>query len=253
MQKDELSEAKKFVKKLAKLKKIKKEGSDSSAVGAYSTPKAFVGDSNAEGSAKATGANGTTYIVKPKKEKRFFIGYKNQGESIPNLNEASYKTFKEDTSKPDYKKVNEAILSINRKINEINQILKHSVKLKTEAQVGNEQLWKRTNEALLKMQKRLSEASKRVKEVANLKEIEANALKDRMFKILQLAKAQISLEDIEIVKRGNVYNIDVRFHGEPIAFDLENDILTYQDFDKEVELGNINREQDIVAKLDQVL
>ena len=250
MQKKELSELKQFVKKVNKLKKVKKEGTDSSAAGAYSTPKAFVGDSNAEGSAKATGANGTTYIVKPKKEKRFFIGYKNEGEP---LNEANYKTFKEDTSKPDYKKVNEAILSINRKINEINQILKHSVKLKTEAQVGNEQLWKRTNEALLKMQKRLSEASKRVKEVANLKEIEANALKDKMFKILQLAKTQISMEDIEIVKRGNVYNIDVRFHGEPIAFDLENDILTYQDFDKEIELGNINREQDIVAKLDQVL
>ena len=250
MQKKELSELKQFVKKVNKLKKVKKEGTDSSAAGAYSTPKAFVGDSNAEGSAKATGANGTTYIVKPKKEKRFFIGYKNEGEP---LNEANYKTFKEDTSKPDYKKVNEAILSINRKINEINQILKHSVKLKTEAQVGNEQLWKRTNEALLKMQKRLSEASKRVKEVANLKEIEANALKDKMFKILQLAKAQVPMEDIEIVKRGNVYNIDVRFHGEPIAFDLENDILTYQDFDKEVELGNINREQDIVAKLDQVL
>ena len=253
MQKNELSEAKRFVKKLAKLRKIKKEGSDSSAAGAFATPKAFVGDSNAEGSAKATGANGTTYIVKPKKEKRFFVGYKDQGESLPKLNEASYKSFKEDTSKPDYKKVNEAILEINRKINEINQILKHSVKLKTESQVGNEQLWKRTNEALLKMHKRLSEASKRVKEVANLKEIEANGLRDKMFKILQLAKAQVSLEDIDVVKRGNVYNIDVMFHGEPIGFDLENDILTYQDYDKEVELGNINREQDIVAKLDQVL
>ncbi len=97
MQKDELSEAKRFVKKLAKLKKIKKEGTDSSAAGAYATPRAFVGDPNAEGSAKATGANGTSYIVKPKKGKRFFIGYKDQGESLPNLSEASYKAFKEDS------------------------------------------------------------------------------------------------------------------------------------------------------------
>ena len=192
-------------------------------------------------------------IEKPKKEKRFFVGYQDQGKSLPKLNEASYKSFKEDTSRPDYKKVNEALLEINRKINEINTILKHSVKLKTESQVGNEKLWKRTNEALVKMHKKLSEASKRVREVANLKEIEANSLKDKMFKILQLAKTQVPLEDIEVVKRGNVYNIDVMMHGEPIAFDLENDILTYQDFDKEVELGNINREQDIVAKLDQVL
>ena len=121
MQQSDLNEAKKFVKKFSKLKKkLKKEGSDSSAVGAYATPKAFTGDSSDEGSSKATGANGTSYIVKPKKEKRFFVGYKNQGESLPNLSEANYKQFKEDASMPDHKKINQAILEINRKISEIN-------------------------------------------------------------------------------------------------------------------------------------
>jgi len=34
---------------------------------------------------------------------------------------------------------------------------------------------------------------------------------------------------------------------------MENDILTYQDYDKEVELGNINREQEIIQKLKGIL
>jgi hypothetical protein len=177
MQQSDLNEAKKFVKKFSKLKKkLKKEGSDSSAVGAYATPKAFTGNSSDEGSNKATGANGTTYIIKPKKEKRFFIGYKDQGKSLPDINEANYKQFKEDVSMPNHKKINEAILEINRKISEINKILEHSIKLKNESQVGDNKLWKRTNEALLKIHKRLSEATKRTKSIANLKEIEANSL-----------------------------------------------------------------------------
>ena len=47
----------------------------------------------------------------------------------------------------------------------------------------------------------------------------------------------------------NVYNIDVMTNGEPYGFDLENDVLTYQGFDEEVELGNINREQEVADKL----
>lgn len=72
MQQSDLNEAKQFVKKFSKLKKkLKKEGSDSSGAGAYATPKAFTGDSSDEGSNRATGANGTSYIVKPKKRKAF--------------------------------------------------------------------------------------------------------------------------------------------------------------------------------------
>lgn len=253
MQQSDLNEAKKFVKKFSKLKKkLKKEGSDSSAVGAYATPKAFTGDSSDEGSAKATGANGTSYIVKPKKEKRFFIGYKDQGVSLPDLNEANYKQFKEDTSIPDHKKVNQAILEINRKISEINKILEHATKLKNESQVDNNKLWKRTNEALLKIYKRLSEATKRTKSIANLKEIESNSVKDKMGKLLMAAGLNIPIEDIDVIKRGNVHNIDVTINGEPSAFDLENDMLVYQGFDKDMELGNINREQDIVNNLKKI-
>ena len=63
----------------------------------------------------------------------------------------------------------------------------------------------------------------------------------------------VRVQDIEVVKEGNAYIIDVTMNGEPYGFDLENDILTYQGFDKEVELGNINREQEVVNNLKKIL
>lgn len=252
MQQSDLNEAKKFVKKLAKLKKKAKkvkEGTDSSAAGAYATPKAFTGNSQDKGSEKGMKAS-TAFTIEPAKKKRFFVGYKDQGIHI---NEANYKQFKEDASIPNHKKINQAILEINRKISEISKLLEHSIKLKTEAQVGDEKLWKRTNEALLKIYKRLNEATKRTKTIANLKEIETNSVKDRFLKILTKTGIMVRVQDIEVVKNGNVHNIDVTMNGEPYGFDLENDVLTYQGFDKEVELGNINREQEIVDNLKKIL
>jgi len=245
MQQNNLSEIKKFVKKLNK--KLK-EGSTTDGVGAYATPKAFVGDSEAEGSKKGLDAS-TAYHVKPPKKKKFFIGYKDQGKHLSDIKEANYKQFKEDASLPQHKKINEAILEINRKINEINQIIKHSAKLKNEAQIGDNKLWRRTNEALLKINKRLNEANKRLREIANLKEIEANSLKNKIVKLFNLAQQPIKPEDVEIAKEGNVHHVDVYIAGEPLAFDLQGDMLIYQDYDKEVELGNINREQEIIQKI----
>ena len=248
MRKNELTELKKFVKEVSK--KMKEENTTAN-VGAYATPKAFVGDPDAEGSKAALDAS-TAYHVKPPKKKKFFIGYKDQGKHLSDIKEANYRQFKEDASIPNHKKINQAILEINRKISEINKLFDHSVKLKTEAQVGDEKLWKRTNEALLKIHKRLNEATKRIKEVANLKEVESNSIKSKFLKILSKAGIAFDENAIEMVKQGNVYNIDVQINGEPYAFDLENDILTYQGFDKEVDLGNINRELDVVSRLKSI-
>jgi DNA-binding transcriptional MerR regulator len=250
MQQSDLNEIKRYVKELTK--KLRREGSTSDGAGAFATPKAFVGNSKAKGSAKGLAAS-TAFTKEPSKKKKFFIGYKNQGEHLSDIKEGNYRQFKEDASVPQHKKINQAVLEINRKINEINRLLNHSAKLKTEAQIGDEKLWKRSNEALLKIHKRLSEAGKRIKEFADLKEIEANSLKAKMVKMFAAAEHPLQLSDVEIIKRGAIYNIDVYIAGEPHAFDLDNDFLTYQDFDKEIELGNINKEQEIVDKLKAIL
>ena len=126
MQQKDLNEVKKFIKELSK--KLKKEGSTTAGVGAYATPKAFVGDSDAEGSKKGLDAS-TAYHVKPPKKKKFFIGYKDQGKHLSDIKEANYKQFKEDTTIPQHRKINQAILEINRKINEINTIIKLCLRL----------------------------------------------------------------------------------------------------------------------------
>jgi hypothetical protein len=242
-------EIRKFVKET--VAKVKKENTTAN-VGGYLTPKAFVGDSDAEGSAKAIDAS-TAYNVKPPKKKKFFIGYKDQGVHLSDIKEANYRQFKEDASMPQYKKINQAVLEINRKINEINTLLKHSAKLKTEAQVGDEKLWKKTNEALLKIHKRLAEASTSIKKFANLKEIEQKALQDKLIKLFQLANMRVTNNDIEIAKSGNVYQIDVYINGEPYGFDVENDMLTYQGFDKEVLVGNLRQDQQVIDNLKKLL
>ncbi len=242
-------EIRQFVKET--VAKIKKENTTAN-VGGYLTPKAFVGDEDAEGSTKAVDAS-TAYTIKPSKKKKFFIGYKDQGVQLSDIKEANYKQFKEDSSLPQHNKINQAILEINRKINEINRLIKHSSKLKTEAQIGDEKLWKRTNEALLKIHKRLSEASASVKKFANLKEIEQKTLTDKLIRIFQLADLKVTNDDIDVVKAGNVYQVDVYINGEPYGFDVENDMLTYQGFDKEVVVGNLRQDQQVIANLKKLL
>ncbi len=135
MQQKDLNEVKKYIKELSK--KLRKEGSTTAGVGAYATPKAFVGDSDAEGSKKGLDAS-TAYTVKPPKKKRFFIGYKDQGKHLSDIKEANYKQFKEDTSVPQHKKINQAILEINRRISEINREVVRTIygTAKLGAQVG---------------------------------------------------------------------------------------------------------------------
>ena len=106
---------------------------------------------------------------------------------------------------------------------------------------------------MLKINKRLNEANKRLRELGDLKEIETNSLKSKIVKMFNLIQQPIKPQDVEIAKKGNTFNIDVYIAGEPLAFDMENDILTYQDYDKEIELGNINREQEIIEKLKAIM
>ena len=41
--------------------------------------------------------------------------------------------------------------------------------------------------------------------------------------------------------------------GEPIAIDYNKGQLIYQGYDEEIDLGNLNQEQDVIAKLSQTI
>lgn len=230
----------KFIKETAKL--IKKEGSTTAGVPGFLSAKAFAGDEDAEGSEKGMAA-GAPYLEKAPEEKKHFV----------KLHEISYKAFKEDTSRTDVQKVNSAILEISKRIREINKIMDHSMRLKTESKVANIKLWKRTNEALIKISHRMSEAAKKTRKFANLKEIQANQVKERMHKMLATAGINVQLNDIQVDMIDGDHVIDVYINREPYGFDLRDGVLSYQDWDKEVELGLFDKDDQIIAGIKKAL
>jgi len=240
MQISEKAELRKFVKKTLD-NVIEGSRTDDGGGGGYLTPKAFVGDEDGEPGQKALEAD-DTYTVKPAKEKRNFI----------KIHEVSYQQFKEDQSMSDVQKVNKAILEINRGVREINKILDHSMKLKTESKMGNEKLWKKTNEALIKISHRMTEAAKKTRKFANLKEIQATQAKEKLAKALTAAGVQVRLEDMESTQQGQTIMLDVYLNGEPHGFDITNNQVTYQDFDKEISVGYIENQNQMVDNLKKI-
>ena len=241
MQLKDKQELRKFVKET--IKKVK-EGSSTANAGGFLTAKAFVGDEDAVGSEKGMEAGAPYTDEAPKKKRK---------DHFVKLYEASYKAFKEDTSRTPVQKVNTAILEINRRIREINQIMDHSMRLKNESQIDNAKLWKKTNEALVKISSRMSEAAKKTKKFANLKEIQGNQVKERFNKMLRMAGVNVQLNDIDVDQQDGEYIIDVYINREPYGFDLTKDnILVYQDYNKEEELGNFDQEDVIIEKLKNI-
>jgi hypothetical protein len=237
----ELKELKSYVKK--KAKQIKAEGSTTAGVPGYQTPAAFTGDEGGEGGTKTNLEQGQfAYSIKAPKKKKHFI----------KLHEISYKMFKEDNTTSEIQKVNRKILEVNKMLREISRALDHSIKLKQESSLDNSKYWKRTNEAILKINKRLSEVSKKARKLANLKEIEGNAIKTKLESILQ--KAGISYDSIESsAAGGGVFNLDVYIHGEPYPIDYEKGTLTYQSPDRGIELGALENEEQIITNLKNIL
>lgn len=229
----DIQEVRKFIKKL------KREGSTTAAVPGISTPRAFSGEEGGEGAQdikRITRATG--YDIKAKKTRNHSI----------DLHEVSYRDFKMDESRSTVKKVNESVLEINRKIREINSLIKHSHKLKLESNLDDSVHWKKTNEALLKISKRMSEAADNLKKFANLKEIEANNLitvvfnDDRLKEFLETELFKTSQFYVDIERQEDGYAVDYRINDEPVlGFDVRNGVV-YDQSDKAVgslKQGNI--------------
>lgn len=225
------------------IKKLKKEGSTTAGAPGFLTPKAFVGDPDAEGSAKATGAD-KTYTIKPSKKKRNFV----------KLHEVSYKTFKQDDSLSEVQKVNRRILEVSKMLREISQALDHSLRLKQESSLDNSTYWKKTNEAILKINSRVSEITKKAKQLANLKELTQASLKEKIVRLFNAAGFSVKLSDVDVNQTGNEqYEFDILINGEPFPIDYDKGMLTYQGFDKEVPLGNLSQQQEVIKALTQIL
>lgn len=237
--KEEISEIREYIKKL------RKEGSTTAGAPGFLTAAAWSGEEGGDGT-KAIDVEDPQYgfsIKAPEKKSQNFV----------KLHEASYRTFKEDSTASEVQKVNRKILEVNRMLREISQALDHSIKLKTESAIDNSRYWKKTNEAILKMKARLGEVNKKVGALANLKELAANSVKDKLLKMLNTAGIAVSAEEIDFNQvSSDVYEFDVLIGGEPYAIDYNKGQFIYQDYDQDIDLGNINQEQQVIAKLAQI-
>lgn len=241
MKKEELEEIKAYIKKQSA--KMRKEGSTTAGVPGYLTPNAFVGDEKADGTTVDMEDDQFAYSIKAPKKKPHTI----------KLHEVSYKAFKEDTNMNEVQKVNQKILEVNKMLREISRSLDHSMRLKKESSLDESKYWKRTNEAILKISQRLSEINKKARKLANIKELAASSVKDKLVQIFNKANLGIKAQDIDYNQTGkDQYEFDVMMYGEPYAFDYNNGVLSYQDYDKEILLGNLNQESEIINKLTQI-
>jgi len=225
--------------------KLRKEGSNTANAPGFLTATAWSGEE---------GGDGTKAIDVEDEQYAFSIKPDDKKQHIIKLQETSYKTFKEDSSLSGVQKVNRKVLEVNRMLREISQALDHSMKLKQESALDNSRYWKKTNEAILKMKTRIAEVNKKVSQLANLKELAANSVKDKLVQIFIKAGIPVTAVDVEYNQIGaENYEFDVMVNGEPIAIDYNRGDFVYQDYDEEVPLGNINQESDVITKLTQIL
>lgn len=236
MKRNERRELREFVK--AQLKKMREN--TTASVGSYDTPKAFVGDEDAD--------EPTSFNVKDAQYAYSIKAPKERKNSIK-LHEVSYKSFKTDGTRSSVQKVNQNILEVAKKLGEVSRMLNHSIKLKTEQKLSNVH-WKRTNEALVKIHQRIQELTDKANNLYDLREATAQSIKTKLADYFTKAGIQVKPQDIDYNQLGNEwYEFDVMIMGEPQAIDYRNGEVFWQAYDEEIRLGNIAQEQQLVQNI----
>lgn len=237
--KDEILEIREYIKKL------RKEGSTTAGAPGFLTAAAWSGEEGGDGT-KAIDVEDDQYAFSIKAPD-------NKSKNFVKIHEANYRNFRDDSSMSEVQKVNRKILEVNKMLREISQALDHSIKLKQESALDNSRYWKKTNEAILKMKARLGEVTKKVSGLANLKELAANSVKDKLVKLFVAAGIRITADEVDYNQvSSDVYEFDVLINGEPQAIDYNKGQLVYRDYDSDVDLGNINQDQQVITNLTQI-
>lgn len=226
--------------------RVVREGNTTANIAVYSTPKAFTGNSEDEGTdAIDVSDEQYAYSIKAPKERKNSV----------KLHEESYPSFKQDASRSNVQKINTNILEVTKKIRELSQMLNHSIKLKTEQKLDNNIHWKKTNEALAKMHNRIASLSEKANQLYNLQEATAQRVKSELMTLLkQAGHDSIKPTDIDHNTAGqDQYEFDVMLNGEPYAIDYNKGALTFQDYNEEKFLGNLDQPQLVVQNIKKEL
>ena len=132
-------------------------------VAGYQTPKAFAAseedfEKHSEENAEQLGLK----VVPKRKSKNFESTYV---QAMGALNEASYKEFRRDETRTTNRKINDSIKNINRIMYEVEKVVEHASRLKTEMAVDQRTLWRESRNRLVKISERINRISKRIHEL----------------------------------------------------------------------------------------
>lgn len=139
------------------------EMSTTASVPGYQTPNAFA--KSEEDFEKNSKENAETqgYTVVPKKSKRNYESVYKQAMGL--MNEGTYKEFRRDETRSSNRKINDSIKNINRTIYEVERVVEHALRLKTEMNVDQRTLWGESMSRLRKISERINRITKKIHEL----------------------------------------------------------------------------------------
>jgi hypothetical protein len=160
-----------FIKKLKESEEYREfaeelsldEMSVTANVAGYDTPKAFsASEKDFEEHNKET-AEVYGYKVVPKTKKRNYESVYKQAMGV--INEGTYNEFRKDETRSSNRKINDSIKNINKTIYEVERVVEHALKLKTEMNVDQRTLWGESMNRLRKISERINRITKKIHEL----------------------------------------------------------------------------------------
>lgn len=86
---------------------------------------------------------------------------------VNSINEAKYSDYAMDDTKSSTQKINSHILEINRKLREVEQMINHASRLKSESGSDQGIFWKKTVGSFVKIKERLNRLSNKIVEMGS--------------------------------------------------------------------------------------
>jgi hypothetical protein len=160
-----------FIKKLKESEEYREfaeelsldEMSTTAGVPGYQTPNAFAkSEEDFEDHNKET-AEVYGYKLVPKKSKQNFESVYKQAMNV--INEGTYNEFRKDETRSSNRKINDSIKNINRTIYEVERVVEHALRLKTEMNVDQRTLWGESMSRLRKISERINRITKKIHEL----------------------------------------------------------------------------------------
>ena len=160
-----------FIKKLKESEEYRQfseeialeEMSTTASVPGYQTPNAFAPSEKEFEKSSKENAEMQGYTVVPKKSKKNYESVYRQAMVV--INEGTYNEFRKDETRSSNRKINDSIKNINRTIYEVERVVEHALRLKTEMNVDQRTLWGESMSRLRKISERINRITKKIHEL----------------------------------------------------------------------------------------